>query len=110
MASNYDQKAQAKLSRTVSRVLRNARAKYGLSAAATVSACSTAMADLASDAGISDHQFGLAAYHRGQYQAGQQGFFRALHLNRGAMYVDILLIILALVVVVFSIWGYHTLR
>jgi hypothetical protein len=56
--ATYDQKAEAKLSRTIVRVLRSGRARYGLSAGATVSACCDAMAVMASDAGVSDHQLG----------------------------------------------------
>ena len=58
MASTYDQKAEAKLSRTIVRVLRSGRARYTLSAGATINACCTAMAVMASDAGVSDNQLG----------------------------------------------------
>ena len=56
--TTYDQKAEAKLSKTLVRVLRSGRARYALSAGATINACGTAMAVMASDAGVSDHQLG----------------------------------------------------
>jgi len=58
MTTTYDQKAEAQLSKTLVRVLRSGRARYGLSAGAPINACGTAMAVTASDAGVSDHQLG----------------------------------------------------
>ena len=58
MTSTYDEKAETKLAGTILRVLRSGRAKYVLSAGATTTACCTAIAVMASDAGISDGQLG----------------------------------------------------
>jgi hypothetical protein len=58
MTLTYGEKAEAKLAETLLRVLRSGRARYGLSAGATTSACCAAMATIASDAGISDDQLG----------------------------------------------------
>ena len=46
------------MSRTIVRVLRSGRARYTLSASGAINACCAAMAVMASDAGISDHQLG----------------------------------------------------
>ena len=58
MTLTYNDKAEAKLTRTILRVLRSGRARYALSAGATTTACCTAMAVMASDAGVSDNQLG----------------------------------------------------
>jgi hypothetical protein len=58
MTLTYGEKAEAKLVGTILRVLRSGRARYALSAGATTAACCNAMAVMASDAGISDSQFG----------------------------------------------------
>ena len=58
MTLTYDEKAETKLAGTILRVLRSGRAKYVLSAGATTTACCTAIAVMASDAGISDSQLG----------------------------------------------------
>ena len=58
MTLTYDEKAETKLAGTILRVLRSGRAKYVLSAGATTTACCTAIAVMASDAGISDGQLG----------------------------------------------------
>ena len=58
MTLTYVEKAEAKLAGTILRVLRSGRAKYALSAGATTTACCTAMALMASDAGVSDTELG----------------------------------------------------
>jgi hypothetical protein len=58
MTLTYDEKAETKLAGTILRVLRSGRAKYVLSAGATTTACCTAIAVMASDAGVSDGQLG----------------------------------------------------
>jgi hypothetical protein len=58
MTLTYGEKAESKLTGTILRVLRSGRARYGLSAGATTTACCTAMAGMASDAGVSDNQLG----------------------------------------------------
>ena len=58
MTLTYDEKAETKLAGTILRVLRSGRAKYVLSAGATTTACCTAMAVMASEAGVSNSQLG----------------------------------------------------
>ena len=58
MTLTYVEKAEAKLAETILRVLRSGRAKYVMSAGATTTACCTAMALMASDAGVSDTELG----------------------------------------------------
>jgi hypothetical protein len=58
MTLTYDEKAEAQLAGTILRVLRSGRARYVLSAGATTTACCTAMAVMASEAGVSDSQLG----------------------------------------------------
>src|SRR6476646_6039449 len=58
MILTYTQKAEAKFTVTIVRVLWSGRARYGLSAGAITTACCAAMATVASDAGISDDRLG----------------------------------------------------